>query len=71
MKAPAHLSADMKRFWGEVASLVELELHHYQMLVVCCSAWDRAEAARIQIAEQGMTIEAGNGAMKLFTNLFD
>jgi P27 family predicted phage terminase small subunit len=52
---PAHLSADMKRWYSSVVDGWALEDHHRRVLVLACEAWDRAQQARKTIAREGAT----------------
>jgi len=56
-KPPAHLSAEMKEFWREVHRDYELAPEHRGILRVACEQFDRAQAARRRIEEDGMVLD--------------
>ena len=39
----------------------ELEHHHLRLLQLCCEAWDRGQAAREQLAKEGLTVSGAQG----------
>jgi|SRR5690349_7709326 phage terminase small subunit len=51
---PSHLSAPSKRWFRQVCEDYALEPHHYKLLTLCCTAWDRAEEARVAIERHGL-----------------
>jgi hypothetical protein len=54
--APMHLSAEMRRFWGQVTDDYELERSALLVLKTACEAHDRAQDARRVIANEGMIV---------------
>jgi P27 family predicted phage terminase small subunit len=62
---PAHLSKDAKRWWRNVVTEFQLEDHHLRLLESACSCWDRAEAARKEVAAHGkLTVADANGNLR-------
>jgi len=60
-KPPNYLSDTMQHWWKTVLKNWELESHHIRLLETACSAWDRAEQARVAIASEGLTISDAKG----------
>lgn len=54
-KAPAHLSAESKKFWRWAAEAFILEPHDLQPLQLACENLDGAAAARRQLEVEGRT----------------
>jgi len=54
-KPPTHLKPATRRWFADVCSLYELEQHHVRLLTLAAEAWDRCQAAREAISEDGMT----------------
>jgi phage terminase small subunit len=52
---PRHLSAKARKFFRSVMTEFELEEHHLKLLTLACTAWDRAEAARLIVEKSGLT----------------
>jgi phage terminase small subunit len=50
-RAPGHLSLDARRWWSDVVREYELDAHHLKLLTLAAGAWDRAEQARVALAE--------------------
>lgn len=62
---PAHLSARTRRIWRSVVDDYALtELHHLEVLRLGLEAADRAEAARLQIAKDGLFVPDRYGGVK-------
>jgi P27 family predicted phage terminase small subunit len=59
--APRHLTAATKAWWRSVCADYALEPHHLRLLQLACEAWDRSQAARKEIARDGMTVPTANG----------
>ncbi|MEC4688813.1 MAG: P27 family phage terminase small subunit [Nitrospirota bacterium] len=57
MRAPQHLRPATRRWWRSVLDGFELEEHHRKLLTLAAQAWDRAEQARVILAEKGLTYE--------------
>ena len=55
--APKHLGRATKAWWRAVLDEYELEEHHVRLLTLAAQAWDRAEQARVILAEKGLTYE--------------
>ena len=53
--APPHLEPKTRRWWSSVVRDWNLEEHHVKILTLAAEAWDRAQAARIQVDAEGMT----------------
>ncbi len=53
---PAHLSAEMRKFWRRVVSEYELEADALLILRTACESFDRAQRARLLIAKEGMVL---------------
>ena len=60
--APRHLTAATRRWWDDVTAAFDLEPHHLRLLQQAGEAWDRGQAARAQIALEGMTWTDKSGA---------
>ena len=61
---PKHLSKAACAWWCEVVRDYDLSGHHLRLLESACAGMDRAERARLAVAEQGMTFVDGNGVIK-------
>ena len=61
---PAHLSEESAAWWRAVCSDFDLEPHQLCLLRAACESWDRAQQAREQVSERGLTFEAANGDLK-------
>ena len=61
LHAPAHLRPATKRWWKAVADRYELEAHHFKLLEMAATSWDRAEEARVAIKKNGLTCEGRFG----------
>ena len=53
-KAPAHLSADARRWVDGILSEYDLESHHFKILVKAAEAHDRGEEARRILKTDGI-----------------
>ena len=53
LKAPEHLNADTRTWWGIVATEYELEGHHLRLLTLAAESWDRGQEARETLAKSG------------------
>ncbi len=60
--APEHLAEATKAWWTSVVAEWSLDAHHLHLLQLACSAWDRAEQARVAIAEHGLVFKDRFGA---------
>lgn len=52
---PQHLSPASAAWFSAVVKDYLLEPHHVRLLTLASQAWDRAEQARLAIAEHGLT----------------
>jgi phage terminase small subunit len=59
--APSYLSDAARAWYTEIASTYALESHHFKLLALAATAWDRAEQARAAIAEHGLVYMDGAG----------
>jgi phage terminase small subunit len=57
LRAPEHLSDEMKRFWTCVNRDYELEPDALLILQAACEQWDRCQQARVQIGQEGLTVD--------------
>jgi len=57
MKAPNHLSPEMKKFWRDVLKDYELESDALLVLRTAAEQWDRAQQARETLATEGITLK--------------
>jgi P27 family predicted phage terminase small subunit len=55
LDAPRHLSARTTALWKETTTMFTLERTEYELLRLACEALDRAEQARVILAEEGLT----------------
>lgn len=60
-RAPAHLRPATKRWWKAVADRYELQEHHFKLLEMAATSWDRSEQARATLKEEGLTIDGRFG----------
>jgi P27 family predicted phage terminase small subunit len=63
-RPPAHLSKAAKRWFKFVAATYVLDATGALLLARACESLDLAEAARERIAQDGLTMRAGTGALK-------
>lgn len=61
---PDHLSEDAAGWWRQAVRDYALEPHHLRLLQAACESWDRAQAARRAVAEQGLTFQDASGSIK-------
>lgn len=64
-KAPAHLRAATRRWFRHVVTTWSLESHHVKLLELAAVCWDRCEAAREQLAKDGVTVKSARGGPRL------
>ena len=50
---PRHLSREARAWWHQVVTAYELQPHHLHILRLACESWDRGQAARVALAQQG------------------
>ncbi len=55
-KAPAHLSAASRRWFGHVVAEFNLEPQHVRLLQLAAEAWDEGEEARKLLARAGLVV---------------
>ena len=53
---PAHLSPSARDWWTSCVGHYVLEEHNLRLLQLACEAWDEAQKARQQLAEEGLTV---------------
>jgi phage terminase small subunit len=53
--APPHLSARCKALWAQTIAAFTLEATELELLRLACEALDRAEQARVMLADEGLT----------------
>jgi phage terminase small subunit len=56
-KPPDHLSDEMQKLWRKLVSDYDFSVEHLHILRVTCEAFDRTQAARRQIAADGMILD--------------
>jgi P27 family predicted phage terminase small subunit len=61
---PAHLSPSAQQWWKTTVETYVLHEHHLRLLQLACEAWDRAQAARKQLEEEGLTVSGREGGMR-------
>ena len=54
---PAHLESATAEWWMDVVAEYGLEAHHIRLLTLAAEAWDRGQAARAVIDEEGLTFD--------------
>jgi len=62
--APHHLSPEMQRWWQTENEKFEFGTHQLRLLELACGAWDRAEQARLALAEHGLTYRDDKGGIR-------
>jgi phage terminase small subunit len=60
-KPPAHLSPSAAQWWEIVIRDYILAEHHLRLLQLACEAWDRAQEARAQLEDDGLTVTGPSG----------
>ncbi len=50
---PKHLRRETRRWWKSVLAGYQLEAHHIHLLSLAGEAWDRGQAAREQLEQDG------------------
>jgi phage terminase small subunit len=58
---PKTLKADGKRLWRAVVGTFALEAYQLEVLRVGCEALDRAEQARAEVEQKGLTVPTKTG----------
>jgi P27 family predicted phage terminase small subunit len=61
---PPHLSASARQWWTATTEAYVLEEHHLRVLQLCCEAWDRAQAARERLEQEGLTVSGREGGLR-------
>lgn len=61
---PDHLSDDAAGWWRQAVRDYAFEAHHLRLLQAACECWDRAQAARREVASTGLTYSDAAGAIK-------
>ena len=54
-RAPQHLEEPTRKWWRSVMVEYGLEEHHVRLLTLAAEAWDRAQEARVALAQHGTT----------------
>ena len=54
---PEHLEPATAAWWLDVVDEYGLEPHHVRLLTLAAEAWDRGQAARAVIDEEGLTFD--------------
>jgi phage terminase small subunit len=55
LDAPRHLSERCKRLWKQTTTSFTLEATELELMRLACEALDRAEQARVILADEGLT----------------
>jgi phage terminase small subunit len=58
---PPHLSPSAADWWRTTVETYVLQEHHLRLLQLACEAWDRAQAARALLEEEGLTVHGQKG----------
>jgi P27 family predicted phage terminase small subunit len=61
---PPHLSASSRQWWLSTVETYVLHEHHLRLLQLACEAWDEAQKARAQLAEEGLTVPGQQGGIR-------
>src|SRR6516162_1262431 len=61
---PAHLSASSRAWWTACVEAYVLEEHHLRLLQLAMEAWDRCQAAREQLAAEGLAVPTRDGGLR-------
>lgn len=61
---PKDLSRESSRWWRSVVESYELRPHHLKLLTLAARTWDRGEAARRALAENGLTYSDAHGVRR-------
>jgi P27 family predicted phage terminase small subunit len=61
---PAHLSPSAAQWWRTTLDRYVLQEHHLRLLQLACEAWDRAQKAREQLEQEGLTVEGREGGIR-------
>jgi len=61
---PSHLSESSRQWWLSTLATYILQEHHLRLLQLCCEAWDRAQMARAQLQEEGLTVPTSEGGCR-------
>jgi P27 family predicted phage terminase small subunit len=61
---PPHLSASAAAWWRITLENYVLGEHHLRLLQLCCEAWDEAQAAREELARDGLTVQGSAGNVR-------
>jgi P27 family predicted phage terminase small subunit len=58
---PPHLSPSARKWWQTTLGQYVLQEHHLRLLQLACEAWDEAQKAREQLAQEGLTVSGRQG----------
>jgi P27 family predicted phage terminase small subunit len=61
---PPHLSLSARQWWQTTVDRYRLEEHHLRLLQLACEAWDRAQAARERLEQEGLTVPGREGGLR-------
>jgi P27 family predicted phage terminase small subunit len=61
---PTHLSSSAAQWWKSTVETYVLSEHHLRLLQLACEAWDQCQAARAQLAREGMTVTRDDGSIR-------
>lgn len=65
IRAPGHLKPKTRKWWTGIVRQYALESHHIKLLTLAAEAWDRGQAARAFIDENGPTFIDRYGQPKM------
>jgi phage terminase small subunit len=61
---PSHLSPSARLWWQSAVETYVLQEHHLRLLQLVCEAWDRAQAARARLDQEGLTVPGREGGLR-------
>src|SRR5262249_14392744 len=59
--SPSHLSPSAAQWWRTTVEAYVLQEHHLRLLQLACEAWHRAQEARAQLEDEGLTVSGAQG----------
>jgi len=62
--SPSHLSPSAAEWWRTTVEAYVLHEHHLRLLQLACEAWDRAQEARAQLEDEGLTVTGTEGGIR-------
>jgi P27 family predicted phage terminase small subunit len=63
-RAPAHLSAEARRYWRDMVTRWAFDTRHLRLLTLALQAWDDAQVARAELRREGTSITMPSGARR-------